>query len=372
MVAGGTRLPRGHGVILTPAGTHRVLRMLVVVVVMLVMMTAMTTMTGTLVSAGKMDYPPDKISQVLHARTKKLEPSSKKSHLHTTGPIPGLIKGAPPSPNYNKTDSASGGHSKRNETSLGISTSKNDVDCIEQQMYDSFCSDSDYYEDCDCECDVEEEIPVKQLSHQGPRLSHEVALDQTNQDRKPMLVNGSQYGILFVWPVLASIPVGSTRGKGHVGTGNEFRAAVKSIRKNDPYIQIFLATNIGDCRTSCADKETMSTVNIINMDFMSPPLSVRTRDLSVSDGELFRHLAKPFALVQGWSLALLPEYVLVLDVETIVGRTSEKYGLRSVFEPLKVQTDLTCSVDFGNVIIRSIMILPAVLNLSPLSRALAV
>jgi hypothetical protein len=342
-----------------------------------------------------MDYPPDKITQVLNAHAQrqqqqaqqtqqaqqsqqsqpqqtvqaKTHTANRSPHIQTTvsttsnsvrsGSINidanhtmAVNRHAPKvvSPGISELYSGSGGSTSR--------PSDSGVNCIDQSVYDAYCvnraavtDDDDEYEDCECECEDDDVTSINTATPQQPQVSQhqhmqsppqrcEYELPSQATVGEPRTVYGSEFGVLFVWS--------SSSKDGRVGVGNEFTAAVKSIRKSTE-LPIYLAV---DSDTYGIDSSIRDEINVIPMDFVDPPSidsvsSVATRkqdkqlrELEDSD-RLYRHMIKSQALVQGWTARLLPEYVLVLDVNVVVGKTTKELNLMSAFEPILLNNNRT-------------------------------
>lgn len=140
-------------------------------------------------------------------------------------------------------------------------------------------------------------------------------------------------GILFSWHSITSH--GKKQhlqdGRFHdtVGTGNEFKVAVKSCHEAHPEIPIYLITN-----AKVLDRETRGLLHrVYEMDLMQESgllqLYQETGDIKFGFG------TKAYSVIRGWELGLLPDWVIHFDVDITIVSTSNKWNLHTMFEPLQ-------------------------------------
>lgn len=182
-----------------------------------------------------------------------------------------------------------------------------------QTVTDDPCDD-----DCCCQCDdCTDDV-------QNSALSYEYAVP-------PIDINDGDKCIVFSWQSITNVKSDGRWGRSTVGTGNEFRVAVKSIRDSHPSLPIFLFTNI---QASNIDADIRKNITVVEVDLMSEAnlydLLHSTKDSKVGFG------TKPQSLITGWEKGILPNYVLYLDIDIIIAKNTPEFNLDTIFEPLKV------------------------------------
>jgi len=144
-------------------------------------------------------------------------------------------------------------------------------------------------------------------------------------------------GILFSWHAISSQAKEQhlRDGRFHetVGTGNEFKVAVKSCHDAHPELPIYLITNAKEL-----DRETRGLIHrVYEMDLMAESglleLYEETGDIKFGFG------TKAYSVIRGWDLGIIPDWVIHFDVDITIVSTHNKWNLNTMFEPLKVTTN---------------------------------
>lgn len=153
------------------------------------------------------------------------------------------------------------------------------------------------------------------LAYEVPRLRDDVA-------------------VVFSWQV--GNPDSDVRwGSRQVGNaGDMFKVAVKSIYETHPGMPIYLFSN-GDLN----DPEVRGMLTqVIDVDLMAAAGLDRLYAINGDDKLGFG--TKPQAILTGWDMDILPEYVIYLDVDIAVSSASPRFNLYSIVEPL-IKVELT-------------------------------
>ena len=116
-----------------------------------------------------------------------------------------------------------------------------------------------------------------------------------------------------------------------VGTGNEFKVAVKSCHEAHPELPMYLITN-----AKVLDASTRKLLHrVYEMDLMAESglqqLYEETGDIKFGFG------TKAFSVIRGWELGIIPDRVIHFDVDITIVSTSPKWNLHTMLTPLDVR-----------------------------------
>jgi hypothetical protein len=140
-------------------------------------------------------------------------------------------------------------------------------------------------------------------------------------------------GILFSWHAITSVAREQHLHDGRfhktVGTGNEFKVAVKSCHDAHPELPIYLITNAQQL-----DRETRALIHrVYEMDLMAESGLLR---LYEETGDIkFGFGTKAYSVIRGWELGIIPDWVIHFDVDITIVSTHKKWNLNTMLEPLK-------------------------------------
>lgn len=188
-----------------------------------------------------------------------------------------------------------------------------------------------------------------------------------NLDKKSL--NESSLGIVFNWYHLPT-----SRNPPSIGYGLEFFVAVRSIRDQYPEIPIYLFTNVNVTSLSLTSwqQEILEQIVVIEIDLLEEAHLTSLYRQNRDDKLVFG--TKPQALLSGWKYGVLPDFVLLLDMDVIIHFQQEYHNLLTPFTALKVCIFFIFRLKMKNysvflllllLFIFSIMMLPVCLKAMP-------